>query len=33
VARECGFGDEQGLRRAFRRTLGVTPQEYRQRFA
>jgi transcriptional regulator GlxA family with amidase domain len=33
VARECGFGDEQRLRRAFRRTLGVTPQEYRQRFA
>ena len=33
VARQCGFGDEQGLRRAFRRSLGVTPQEYRQRFA
>jgi transcriptional regulator GlxA family with amidase domain len=33
VARECGFGDEQRLRRAFRRTVGVTPQEYRQRFA
>lgn len=33
VARECGFGDEQRLRRAFRRALGVTPQEYRQRFA
>ncbi len=33
VARECGFGDEQRLRRAFRRTMGVTPQEYRQRFA
>ena len=33
VARECGFGDEQRLRRAFRRSLGVTPQEYQQRFA
>jgi transcriptional regulator GlxA family with amidase domain len=33
VARQCGFGDEQRLRRAFRRTLGVTPQEYRARFA
>ena len=33
VARECGFGDEQKLRRAFRRSLGVTPQDYRQRFA
>jgi len=33
VARECGFGDEQRLRRAFRRSLGVTPQDYRQRFA
>jgi transcriptional regulator GlxA family with amidase domain len=33
VARECGFGDEQRLRRAFRRSLGVTPLEYRQRFA
>jgi transcriptional regulator GlxA family with amidase domain len=33
VARECGFGDEQRLRRAFRRTLGVTPQEYRDRFS
>jgi transcriptional regulator GlxA family with amidase domain len=33
VARQCGFGDEQRLRRAFRRALGVTPQEYRARFA
>jgi transcriptional regulator GlxA family with amidase domain len=33
VARTCGFGDEQRLRRAFRRALGVTPQEYRARFA
>lgn len=33
VARQCGFGDEQRLRRAFRRALGVTPQDYRARFA
>ena len=33
VARRCGFADEQSLRRAFRRALGVTPAEYRSRFA
>lgn len=33
VARQCGFGDEQSLRRAFRRALGVTPTEYREWFA
>jgi transcriptional regulator GlxA family with amidase domain len=33
VARQCGFGDEQRLRRAFQRRLGVTPQDYRLRFA
>lgn len=32
VARECGFSDEQKLRRAFRKVLGVTPAEYRARF-
>jgi transcriptional regulator GlxA family with amidase domain len=32
VARRCGFTDEQGLRRAFLRLLGVTPHDYRQRF-
>ena len=32
VARRCGFADEQALRRAFRRALGVTPAEYRTRF-
>jgi transcriptional regulator GlxA family with amidase domain len=32
VARECGFADEQKLRRAFRDVLGVTPAEYRARF-
>lgn len=33
VTRECGFADEQKLRRAFREVLGVTPAEYRARFA
>jgi transcriptional regulator GlxA family with amidase domain len=33
VARQCGFADEQRLRRAFRNVLGVTPIEYRSRFA
>jgi len=33
VARRCGFGDEQTMRRTFRRALGVTPQQYRARFA
>ncbi len=32
LARECGFGDEQALRRSFRALVGVTPDEYRQRF-
>ncbi|HVL77707.1 MAG TPA: GlxA family transcriptional regulator [Sphingomicrobium sp.] len=29
VARECGFADEQNLRRAFRKIVGVVPNEYR----
>jgi len=33
VSRICGFGDEQTLRRTFRRTLGVSPQDYRERFS
>jgi transcriptional regulator GlxA family with amidase domain len=33
VARECGFADEQSLRRAFRQILGVTLADYRSRFA
>src|SRR5262245_11603102 len=33
VARRCGFADEQALRRVFRHLLGVTPAEYRSRFA
>jgi transcriptional regulator GlxA family with amidase domain len=32
VARSCGFSDEQNLRRAFRRHVGVPPREYRDRF-
>ncbi|MEK6230089.1 MAG: GlxA family transcriptional regulator [Actinomycetota bacterium] len=32
VARECGFGTVETLRRAFGRRLGVSPGEYRERF-
>jgi transcriptional regulator GlxA family with amidase domain len=32
VARQCGLGDEQNLRRAFRRGMGVAPSDYRERF-
>ena len=32
IARTCGFKDEDRLRRAFLRTLKVTPSEYRQNF-
>ena len=32
VAYLCGFSDQNSLRRAFIRRLGVTPIEYRQRF-
>lgn len=32
VARSCGFADEQNLRRAFRKHMGVAPSQYRQRF-
>lgn len=33
VAQRCGFGDEERLRRAFARRLGVSPLQYRSRFA
>ena len=33
IAARCGFGDEERLRRAFLRSLGVTPSAYRTRFA
>lgn len=32
VARDCGFGDEQALRRSFQAVVGITPAEYRERF-
>jgi transcriptional regulator GlxA family with amidase domain len=33
VARRAGFGDDERMRRAFLRHLGVTPSEYRRRFS
>jgi transcriptional regulator GlxA family with amidase domain len=33
VAHRCGFGDEERLRRTFVRRLGVSPSQYRGRFA
>lgn len=33
VATQCGFADVDTLRRAFARNVGVTPAEYRKRFA
>lgn len=33
IARDCGFGDEERMRRAFQRRLGVGPLDYRGRFA
>ena len=32
VAAQCGFGTVETLRRAFRRRLGVSPGQYRERF-
>jgi transcriptional regulator GlxA family with amidase domain len=32
IARRCGFGTGETLRRAFRKHLGVSPSEYRNRF-
>ena len=32
VARRAGFGDDERMRRAFVRTYGVSPQDYRSRF-
>ena len=33
IAERCGFSEEEGLRRAFMRSLGVPPGRYRARFA
>lgn len=33
VAKRAGFGDEERMRRAFIRHLGVSPSEYRKRFS
>lgn len=32
IARQCGFGHAETLRRAFQRRLGVAPADYRRRF-
>ncbi|WP_448698373.1 helix-turn-helix domain-containing protein [Streptomyces avidinii] len=32
IARACGYGNPEALRRAFVRTLGQPPAEYRRRF-
>lgn len=33
IAHLCGFGTEETMRRSFVRALGVSPQDYRERFA
>jgi len=33
VARRCGFGTGETMRRTFHRHLGVAPDDYRRRFA
>jgi len=33
VAQRAGFGDDERMRRAFLRHLGVSPSEYRRRFS
>jgi transcriptional regulator GlxA family with amidase domain len=32
VARQCGFGDDERMRRGFMRWIGVSPSDYRERF-
>ena len=32
IARRTGFGTVETMRRAFRRRLGVSPRDYRNRF-
>lgn len=33
IARQCGFGSEETMRRSFLRLLATTPQDYRARFS
>jgi transcriptional regulator GlxA family with amidase domain len=33
IARQCGFGTEETMRRSFLRLLAATPQDYRARFS
>jgi transcriptional regulator GlxA family with amidase domain len=33
IARQCGFGSEETMRRSFLRLLSTTPQDYRARFS
>lgn len=33
IAANCGFGDEERMRRTFHRRVGVSPDDYRQRFS
>ncbi|WP_423787898.1 helix-turn-helix domain-containing protein [Klebsiella pneumoniae] len=33
IASQSGYGEEQNLRRVFLRQLGVSPGQYRERFA
>jgi transcriptional regulator GlxA family with amidase domain len=33
IAEDCGFSDEEQMRSAFVRVLGVPPREYRKHFA
>jgi transcriptional regulator GlxA family with amidase domain len=33
IATACGFGDEERMRTTFQRNLGISPREYRSRFA
>jgi transcriptional regulator GlxA family with amidase domain len=33
IARQCGFGTEETMRRSFLRLLSTSPQDYRARFS
>ena len=33
IALRCGFGDESAMRSAFTRQIGISPRDYRERFA